>query len=158
MKLNEKCLTPKELLIKQIVGEAKIEIFIEKLESPCTFIDRQEFIFKINDSTSKSLNFPIQELLHIYTIIQKSMVDYVQNEVIPKLDTRHIQLMIEAEGGTNKETQKKDKLYNYQLDRLSESYTDLDRGIYCTHTRDGNHHYLNFSNISGGFPLNSSSG
>ena len=75
------------------------------------------------------------------------MIEYVQNEVIPKLDTRHVQLMIEAEGGTDRETRKKDNLYDYQLDRLSKAYSNLAKGIYCAHTRNGDHHYLNFSKI-----------
>lgn len=150
MRLNKKCLSLKEektLLTKQMVGKSKVEVFTEKLESTCVFIDRQEFIFKINGSTSKELNFHIHELYQIYTIIQKAMIEYVQNEVIPKLDTRHVQLMIEAEGGTDRETRKKDQLYDYQLDRLSKVYSNLAKGVYCGHTRNGDHHYLNFSKI-----------
>lgn len=55
------------------------------------------------------------------------------------------QLMIEAEGNTEKEIQMKDNLYDYHLNRLAKYFNEVVDEIFCVHSKDNLTHYLTFS-------------
>jgi len=129
----------------EMIGRNKIEVFSEKLKSDSEFIEKYEFIFKINDSTAKETSMFITELHKLLTIVQKSLLSYIEESLLPKVQNeKSIQLLVEAEGNTQQEIDYKTKLYNYHFNRLSNHYTNFFPSLVCEHTYEGITHQLSF--------------
>ena len=116
-----------------------MEIFIEKLDSNCVFLPRFEFIFRINGSTDKKMDLWIPDLYKILVAVQKSLLEFAQESIHTY---NSFQLEFEAEGNNSKE---KDELYDYQLTRLSNKFTE--GNVICTHCNMDGIHLLNFSKL-----------
>ena len=82
-------------------------------------------------------------------IVIKSLNDYIEKVVFDEVKKgTSFQLMIEAEGGTEKEIQMKDNLYDYHLNRLAKYFNEVVDEIFCVHSKDNLTHYLTFSHAS----------
>lgn len=129
----------------EMIGRNKIEVFSEKLKSDSEYVEKYEFIFKINESTAKETSMFITDLYKLLVIVQKSLISYIEESLLPKVQNeKSIQLLVEAEGNTQQEIDYKTKLYNYHFDRLSNHYTDFFPGLVCKHTYEGITHNLLF--------------
>jgi len=129
----------------EMIGRNKIEVFSEKLKSDSEYVEKYEFIFKINESTAKETSMFITDLYKLLVIVQKSLISYIEESLLPKVQNeKSIQLLVEAEGNTQQEIDYKTKLYNYHFDRLSNHYTNFFPNLICEHTYEGITHYLSF--------------
>jgi hypothetical protein len=145
MKINQSNLYNYDV---KTIGNNKVEFFTEKVESACKFIEKYEFFFRIEESTTKKFNFFIRDLHQIYTLIQDSILSLIDDVIIKNINNDKVyQLIIEAESADKKELELKQKVYDYHFERLAKSYTDKDSGIYCHHTKDGYIHTLNFMKL-----------
>lgn len=134
-----------DFYLSDMVGGNKIEIFVEKLPSKEN-VDRYEFLFKLNGSTTKQLSLSIPDLYKVFVVVQRSLLNYIQSNIVSCLtEDKQVQLMIEAEGNTQQEVAYKDNLYNYHLERLSKMLTKQPNDVVCTHTVVNKSHFLNFS-------------
>lgn len=128
------------------IGNTKVEVYVEKLES-VNNIEKYEFIFKVDDSTSNNNKISIiKDLYNLFLLVQKTLLEYIDNNIIAKInDNNIIQLIIEPEGINESEVVNKDKLYNYHLDRLVKNYNKTLDNIFCTHSKEGIRHIISFS-------------
>jgi hypothetical protein len=134
-----------DFYVSEMIGRNKVEVFTERMKTESKELEKYEFIFKINDSTSKEISLFISDLYKLFGIVQKSLISYIENSLLPKVhNEKNIQLVVEAEGKTQQEIDYKTKLYNYHLDRLSKHYTDFIPGLVCKHTYEGITHNLMF--------------
>lgn len=134
-----------DFYVSEMIGRNKVEVFTEKLTSENKELEKYEFIFKINDSTLKETSLFISDLYKLFVVVQKSLISYIENTLIPKVQNEiNVLLMVEAEGKTQQEIDYKTKLYNYHFDRLSNHYTDFFPGLVCKHTYEGITHNLLF--------------
>jgi hypothetical protein len=134
--------------LSEMVNGNTVEVFAEKLSSNDDLIEKYEFTFKINQSTSKQVSLYIPDLYKIFVIVQKSLLEYINENVLNKInDNKIVQLMVEAEGKNKTEVDYKDKLYDYHFDRLARKYTEMDNDVCCEHTRNNLSHFLTFSKI-----------
>jgi hypothetical protein len=134
-------------LVNTNVNNTKLSIFTEKLETQCPLIQKIEFMFQIENSTTKTINFLLNDLYKIFLHVQGAFIAYIEENIISELknNTHKVyQIEIEAEGSSQKEIEYKDKLYDFHLNRISSKYTDLKNNIICTHDRIDNIHVLSF--------------
>jgi hypothetical protein len=137
-----------DFYLSEMVSGNLVEVFAEKLSSNDDLIEKYEFTFKINQSTSKQVSLYIPDLYKIFVIVQKSLLKYIEENILNNVsDNKSIQLMVEAEGNDEKEISYKDKLYDYHLTRLAKKYTNVENEVWCKHTRKDLSHFLTFSKI-----------
>lgn len=127
----------KEILLSQVIGNSKLEIFVENQESNCKLLKKTEFIFEINSSTKKNVEFSIRQLNQIRQTVIQTLLKYIQ-ETVDK--TNFFQIEFEPVGRDEKETEMKDILYDIILSKISKELS-------CTHLKNNNMHYLNFFSI-----------
>ena len=90
------------------IGNSEIKVFAENQISDNPLLRKAEFIFEINSSTKKQSDFPIFDLYKIMGIVSKALNDYIEKVVFDEVKKgTSFQLMIEAEGDTEKEIQMK---------------------------------------------------
>lgn len=131
------------------VGNSEIKVFAENQPSDNPLVRKTEFIFEIDSSTKKQTDFQIFDLYKIMSIVYHTLNDYVENKIIKELNTyTAFQIMIEAEGNTEKEIMMKDNLYDYHLNRLAKKFSEVVDEIFCEHTKDNLTHYLTFSRVA----------
>jgi hypothetical protein len=131
------------------IGNSEIKVFAENQISDNPEVRKSEFIFEIDSSTKKQLDFPIFDLYKIMGIVCNALNDYVENTIFKELNNINIfQIMIEAEGNTEKEIIMKDNLYDYHLNKLAKKFSEVVDEIFCEHTKDNLTHYLTFSRVA----------
>lgn len=120
------------------VGGANLLVYTEK--NPGNII---EFIFEIENTPSKTLDFSIKELYKIYTFVQSSLKKIIETQIIPSIETdRPMVLKIEPEDDCSVLLAGKDKLYEHHLTRLSKLYTK--NGYRCSYRKTPDAHLLQF--------------
>lgn len=136
-------------LCSKKIGNSEIKVFAENHVSDDPKVRKAEFIFEIDSSTKKQLDFSIIDLYKIMSIVYHSLNEYVEKKIIIELNSlSSFQIMIEADGDNDKEVKMKDNLYNYHLNRLAIKFTKMYDNVFCTHTKDNLTHYLTFSHAS----------
>jgi hypothetical protein len=130
-----------------IIGNSKVDIYVEKLKTDTNNLEKYEFLFEIDNSTSNNNKLVlIKELYQLFLMVQDSLFKYIEENIIDKLDgDKIIQLLIEPEGKDDKEVKLKDNLYHYHLKRLAKQYNDIIDDVVCTYIKQNNTHILNFS-------------
>lgn len=128
------------------VGSSEIKVFAENQSTVDPSERKAEFIFEIDSSTKKQMEFSILDLHKIMGIVNTALIEYIQNNVFGEMhNISKFQLLIEAEGNDEKEIKLKDNLYNYHLERLAKKFSNVADDIFCTHSKDNLTHYLTFS-------------
>lgn len=135
-------------LCSKKVGNSEIKVFTENYITDDPKVRKAEFIFEIDSSTKKQLDFSIIDLYKIMSIVYHALNEYVEKKIIIELNSlSSFQIMIEADGDNDKEVKMKDKLYNYHLNRLAIKFSKMYDNVFCVHTKDNLTHYLTFSHV-----------
>lgn len=120
------------------VGGANLLVYTER--NPGNVI---EFVFEIENTPSKTLDFTIKELYKIYTFVQSSLKEVIEKQIIPMVEADNpMVLKIEPEDDCSILLEGKDRLYEHHLKRLSKSYTE--DGRRCSYRRSPDAHFLQF--------------
>jgi hypothetical protein len=125
----------KEILLSELIGNSKLEIFVENQESNCKLLKKTEFIFEINSSTKKNTEFSIVQLNQIRKTVIQTLLEYIQKTID---NINFFQIEFEPVGKDEKETEMKDILYNIILTKISKELS-------CIHSKSNNMHYLTFT-------------
>jgi hypothetical protein len=131
------------------IGKTSLSILTEKQQTECPLTERTEFLFKIENQTSKTVDFFINDLYRIFQCVQSTFIKYIERNIIDNIKEGCIklyQIEIEAEGSSPQECHYKDKFYNYHLNRIAKKYTN--DNIFCLHIKEDNIHVLSFFRIA----------
>lgn len=112
--------TKANLLHAEKIGNKDLRVYVEQIDNTNTY----DFSFTIDNTFFKSTkDYSINELFKIFCIVQDTLVNYIEKNVLPLTKEGNIiQLIIGACGESQESISMKNEVYAKQLNKLIKKY------------------------------------